>query len=160
LIKQLKNEIKELHKKEDENKRLLGQIEKERKELVEPYEQLKLEIHKYREDLLEQDKIIKEKTKIKQEIDREEQRYRDLEYQYEVKMQSYKYKEKERETLFDIFNNTVYAIQQREGLHNLILEKKINAVSEELEVKNLQLNEVLKAAHIDGRAIGAISKSI
>jgi hypothetical protein len=34
LIKQLKNEIKELHKKEDENKRLLGQIEKERKELV------------------------------------------------------------------------------------------------------------------------------
>jgi len=79
--------------------------------------------------LLEQDKIIKEKTKIKQEIDREEQRYRDLEYQYEVKMQSYKYKEKERETLFEIFNNTVYAIQQREGLHNLILEKKINAVS-------------------------------
>ena len=75
-------------------------------------------------------------------------------------MQSYKYKEKERETLFDIFNNTVYAIQQREGLHNLILEKKIHAVSEELEVKHLQLNEVLKAAHIDGRAIGAISKSI
>jgi hypothetical protein len=37
----------------------LGQIEKERKELVEPYEQLKLEIRKYREDLLEQDKIIK-----------------------------------------------------------------------------------------------------
>lgn len=33
-------------------------------------------------------------------------------------------------------------------------------MSEELEVKNLQLNEVLKAAHIDGRAIGAISKSI
>jgi hypothetical protein len=32
---------------------------------VEPYEQLKLEIKKYREDLLEQEKIIKEKTKIK-----------------------------------------------------------------------------------------------
>lgn len=70
LIKQLKNEIKELHKKEDENKRLLAQIEKERKELVEPYELLKLEIKKYREDLLEQEKIIKEKTKIKAEIDR------------------------------------------------------------------------------------------
>jgi hypothetical protein len=27
-------------------------------------------------------------------------------------------------------------------------------------VKNLQLNEVLKAAHIDGKAIGAITKSI
>lgn len=71
LIKQLKNEIKELHKKEDENKRLLAQIEKERRERVEPYEQLKLEIKKYREDLLEQEKIIKEKTKIKSEIDKE-----------------------------------------------------------------------------------------
>ena len=75
-------------------------------------------------------------------------------------MQSFKYKEKERERLFDIFNNAVYSIQQKEGLNNLILEKKISAVSEELEIKNLQLNEVLKAAHIDGRAIGAISRSI
>lgn len=75
-------------------------------------------------------------------------------------MQSYKYKEKERERLFEIFNNAVYSIQQKEGLNNLILEKKISAVSEELEIKNLQLNEVLKAAHIDGRAIGAISRSI
>jgi growth arrest-specific protein 8 len=75
-------------------------------------------------------------------------------------MQSFKYKEKERNKLYDIFNNAVYSIQQKEGLNNLILEKKIGAVSEELEVKNLQLNEVLKAAHIDGRAIGAITKSI
>ncbi len=83
-----------------------------------------------------------------------------MEYQYEVKMQSYKYKQIERDRLFEIFNNAVYSIHQREGLNNLILEKKISAVSEELEVKNLQLNEVLKAAHIDGKAIGAITKSI
>lgn len=75
-------------------------------------------------------------------------------------MQSFKYKEKERERLFEIFNNAVYSIHQKEGLNNLILEKKISAVSEELEVKNLQLHEVSKAAHIDGRVIGAISKSI
>lgn len=100
LIRQLKNEIKALHLKEDENKRLLAQIERERKELVEPYEQLKLEIKRYREDLLEQDKIIDEKKKIKGDIDKEESKFRDLEYQYEVKMQAYTYKEKERERLF------------------------------------------------------------
>lgn len=55
-----------------------------------------------------------------------------MEYQYEVKMQDYKYKEREREKLFEVFNNTVYSIQQREGLTNLILEKKITAVTEEL----------------------------
>ena len=83
-----------------------------------------------------------------------------MEYQFEVKMQSYNYKEKEREQLFEIFNNTVYAIQQREGLNNLILEKKISSVSEELEVKNLQLNEVLKASNVDARAAGVIARSI
>jgi hypothetical protein len=29
-----------------------------------------------------------------------------------------------------------------------------------LEIKNLQLNEVLKAAHVDGRALEVITKSI
>ena len=38
----------------------------------------------------------------------------------------------ERDRLFEIFNNTVYSIHQKEGLNNLILEKKISAVSEEL----------------------------
>lgn len=36
-------------------------------------------------------------------------------------MQSFKYKQTEREKLFEIFNNTVYSIQQKEGLQNLIL---------------------------------------
>ncbi len=140
MIKQLRNEISELHKKEDENKRLLNQIERERKSLIEPYKQLEQEIKKYQEDLKTQEKIIEEKKKIKAEIDREEAKLRDLEYQYEVKMQSYKYKQMERDRLFEIFNNAVYSIHQREGLNNLILEKKISAVSEELEIKNLQLN--------------------
>lgn len=69
---------------------------------------------------------------IKKKINSEEDKLRDLEYQYEVKMQSFKYKEKERDRLFDVFNNAVYSIQQKEGLNNLILEKKISAISEEL----------------------------
>lgn len=79
-----------------------------------------------------QEKIIKDKKVIKKKINSEEDKLRDLEYQYEVKMQSFKYKEKERDRLFDVFNNAVYSIQQKEGLNNLILEKKISAISEEL----------------------------
>lgn len=33
-------------------------------------------------------------------------------------------------------------------------------MSEELEVKNLQLNEVLKASNVDARAAGVIARSI
>jgi hypothetical protein len=69
---------------------------------------------------------------IKANIDREEAKLKDLEYQFEVKMQSFKYKSIEKDKLFEIYNNTVYSIHQKEGLNNLILEKKISAVSEEL----------------------------
>ena len=59
-----------------------------------------------------------------------------------------------------MFNNAVYAIHQKSGLNNLILEKKLTTINEDMEVKDLQLNEVLKAAHIDPRALGAIEQSI
>jgi hypothetical protein len=40
------------------------------------------------------------------------------------------------------------------------LEKKLSTINEDMEIKDLQLNEVLKAAHIDPRALGAIEQSI
>ena len=83
-----------MHKKEDEDKRLLNQIERERKELTEPYKQLEIDIKRFQEDIKKQDAIINEKKKIKADIDILEEKFRDLEYQYEVKMQSFKYKEK------------------------------------------------------------------
>jgi growth arrest-specific protein 8 len=82
LIKTLRNEITALHKKEDEDKRLLNQIERERKELTEPYKQLEIDIKRYQEDIKKQDAIINEKKKIKADIDILEEKFRDLEYQY------------------------------------------------------------------------------
>lgn len=71
LIKQLRNEISGLHKKEEENKRLLNQIERERKELMEPLKLLEVEIKKLQEDLRTQENIINDKDRIKANIDRE-----------------------------------------------------------------------------------------
>ena len=61
--------------------------------------------------------------------------------------------------MFNVFNNTVYSIHQKAGLNNLILEKKLNAVDEEIEIKDLQFGEILKSANIDPRALGAIANS-
>lgn len=53
----------------------------------------------------------------------------------------------------------MYSIHQKAGLNNLILEKKLNAVDEEIEIKDLQFVEILKSANIDPRALGAIANS-
>lgn len=160
LIKELKNKINEHQKKEDQDKKLLQQIEKENKELSEPLNQLEIEIKQLEEELKEQNKIIDQKEALKKTIDDSEQLFRKLEYEYEVKLQQFKYLERERNALYDKFNQTVYEIHQKTGLQNLIYEKKVNNIQEDLEVKDLELNQVLTAANIDPKALGTISQSI
>ena len=66
--------------------------------------------------------------------------YRKLEYEYEVKLQQFRYLEREKEILYSSFNQTVYEIHQKTGLENLILEKKVSNLKEDLEIKDLQLH--------------------
>jgi len=58
------------------------------------------------------------------------------------------------------FNNTVYEIHQKTGLDNLILEKKVGNLKEDLEIKDLQLHQMLQAANLDPRTMGSITQSI
>ena len=66
--------------------------------------------------------------------------YRKLEYEYEVKLQQFRYLEREKEILYSSFNQTVYEIHQKTGIENLILEKKVSNLKEDLEIKDLQLH--------------------
>lgn len=50
--------------------------------------------------------------------------------------------------------------QQRSGLYNLILEKKLETIKESIEQKDAQLNQVLNAANIDPRTLGVVVPSV
>jgi hypothetical protein len=77
-----------------------------------------------------------------------------LEYEYEVKLQHFKYLERDKEQLLERFNSAIYSIHQKTGLQNLILEKKNATIQDDLEIKDLQLNQVLQAANIDPKSLG------
>jgi growth arrest-specific protein 8 len=59
--------------------------------------------------------------------------YRENEWEYEVRLQQYNYLEKERQGVFDEFHRLVYEMHQKAGLRNLILEKKLETIQEELD---------------------------
>ena len=119
LIKQLKNEINEHQKKEDADRKLLQQIEREQKDLAEPLKQLIEEIKQLQKQLEEQKKIIEQKENLKKKIETCETRFRKLEYEYEVKLQHFLYMEREKNYLYEKFNNSVYQIHQKTGLQVL-----------------------------------------
>lgn len=116
LIKTLKNTINDLRRHEDQDKKLLQQIEKEYKNLSDPLKQLNEEIKMLNEMKIENANIVNQKKEIKKDIEIAEAFYRKLEYEFEVKFQQYQFLKKERDALFAKFNEAIYEIQQKVGL--------------------------------------------
>ncbi len=85
---------------------------------------------------------------------------KEIEWQYEVRLQQFQYLEKEKEELYQDFDRTVYELQQKTGLRNLILERKFETIQESAETKDAQINQLLAASKIDPKAFGIIQNTL
>jgi hypothetical protein len=87
----------------------------------------------------------------------------------------------ERDELYNKFESTIYDVQQKSGFKNLLLEKKLEALTEvrarrppperrerrcacapaqAMEKKEAQFNEVLAASNIDPTMLGNITRKL
>jgi len=57
--------------------------------------------------------------------------------------------EAERDQLYAKFEASIYSVQQKTGVRNLLLEKKLSALGGVLEHKEAQLAEVMAASNLD-----------
>lgn len=51
-------------------------------------------------------------------------------------------------------------MQQKSGFKNLLLEKKLDALTDTLEKKEAQLNEVLSASNLDPSALSVVTRKL
>ncbi|OON16403.1 hypothetical protein X801_07785 [Opisthorchis viverrini] len=68
--------------------------------------------------------------------------------------------EKERDELYERFVAAIQEVQQKTGLKNLLLEKRLQALTDVVEKKEVQLNEVLAASNLDPAAVTAVSHKL
>merc|ERR1712186_64461 len=66
----------------------------------------------------------------------------------------------EREDLYTKFQHAIYDVQQKSGLKNLLLERKIDAVEEALETSEAQVSELLASANVDQATSTGISQKL
>lgn len=129
LIKTLKNTINDLRRHEEQDKKLLQQIEKEFKNLNDPLRALNEQIKELKEMKVENENIVNQKAEIKKAIEAAEIFFRKLEYEYEVKFQQYQFLKKERDLLYGKFNDCIYEIHQKSGLkvryYSFILKRRL-----------------------------------
>merc|ERR1719152_1114104 len=83
-----------------------------------------------------------------------------MEFQHEVLQQQTQRVSKERDELYSKFQHAIYDVQQKSGLKNLILEKKIDAIEEALETTEAQVSELLTSANVDQATSAGISQKL
>eukprot|EP00798_Chlamydomonas_sp_ICE-L_P007219 gene7219-326_t len=141
LIKTLKEDVAEMKKREAQNEKLMYEIAQENKRLSEPLTKALKEVEVLRQQLgnYDKDKLSLAQTKN------------------EVLQQRFTKVAAERDELYAKFEASIYDVQQKTGLKGLLLERRLEAVAEQLEMKEAQLAEVLTAANLDPNTLKAIN---
>ena len=84
----------------------------------------------------------------------------DEEYKYEVTFQKVTYLDKEHSHYVDKYKNSLHKVEQESGLKNLILEKKLEILEDNLEIKEVQLKELIKRTLIDPSQINQLTSTL
>ncbi|KAF1331629.1 Growth arrest-specific protein 8, partial [Globisporangium splendens] len=124
LIKSLKEEVSEMKKEEAQDEKLMFEISQENKRMSEPLKRALQDAEKLRKNIkVYQEEHIELHTAKAQLLVLEEE-YATLSWD-------------------DQFQRSIYDVQQKTGLKNLLLEEEMDVMMMRLEQKDAELNEVL-----------------
>lgn len=80
-----------------------------------------------------------------------------LRFAAQVLQQRHAKVETERDQLYSKFEASIYSVQQKTGVRNLLLEKKLSALGGVLEHKEAQLAEVMAASNLDPASLAQLN---
>ena len=115
--------------------------------------QLQKDLHQYRAD----QSLL---AAIQSEISRLEDRMRNTSWDHEVTAQKLINLQEEKQAIEDKLGRTIYEVQQKNGFKNLLLEKKLTAMSQDLEKTESALAEVLASTNLHPEIIGDIQHNL
>lgn len=142
-IKDLKAEIQVAQMADEKDRKLLLKAEETFKRLSEPLKMFTDEINRLKEDRQKWKAVKEEKKKRRDMIAELERTFRDLEYEYEIKLQQMAFLEDEHRRITSHMDDKVEEIYQKSGLKNLVLESQLKMMKEAIEVRDLEVKNVL-----------------
>jgi len=128
LIKRLKEEHAEIKKRETSDAKEMFDLQQKNKQLSEPLRKAHADVDRLQEELRLYQIDKKKLHDVKEKIREHESILQRLEFQQEVLVQQCEVVQKERDDFFKKFQSAIYEVQQKSGLKNLLLEKKLDTV--------------------------------
>ncbi|KYO22223.1 growth arrest-specific protein 8 [Alligator mississippiensis] len=160
LINTLKEQMEEMKKKEDHLEKEMAEVLLQNRRLTEPLQRAREEVAELQKKLVhyEKDKEVLASTKARLKVTQKE--LKDLQWEHEVVEQRFSKVQAERDELYRKFTQAIGEVQQKTGFKNLLLERKLQALTGLVEKKEVQLNEVLSAANLDPSALSLVTRKL
>eukprot|EP00047_Mylnosiga_fluctuans_P004033 m.232367 g.232367 ORF g.232367 m.232367 type:complete len:482 (-) comp12345_c0_seq1:107-1552(-) len=160
LINSLKEQVEDMKKREERTDKQMAEIVAENKRLAEPLARARLELDDCKKQMANHEKDKTSLATAKSRLKAQDEALTQLRWEHEVLVQRFAQVEKERDDLYDQFSASIQEVQQKTGLRNLLLEKKLAALLDQLEKKEAQLNEVLAASNLDPTALAVVTRKL
>ncbi|KDR18764.1 growth arrest-specific protein 8 [Zootermopsis nevadensis] len=160
LINSLKEQMEGIKKREERMEKQLRDVTVENHKLVEPLQQAQAEVNELSRQMknYEKDKISLANTKTRLGLCQKD--FEELKWENEVLELRFEKLQQERDDLHNRFVTAILELQQKTGLKNVLLEKKLAALNDLLLQKQGQINEVLAAANLDPTAMATVNKKL
>lgn len=160
LINTLKEQVEEMKKKEDRMEKHVTEIYAENKKLHEPLRQAHSEVEELKRQLAtyKQDKLNLASAQARLKVLKEQ--HKSVIWEKDIIEQRFEKVQTQRDEIYEKFIKAIHEVQQKSNLKNLLLEKKLTALTETLEKKQVQLNEVLSASNLDPTALASITRKL
>ncbi|BFF92815.1 dynein regulatory complex subunit 4 [Drosophila madeirensis] len=143
LIGSMKEQLEQLRKQTERSDRIAADTALENKRLREPLEQANIQLNEYRRKLEFYDRDKQQLSRLKSRNTKLEKKVKGLTWEAETLILRNDSLVAERETLKERFNDVIVELQQKTGLKNVLLERKIAALLREDEKRSIILHETI-----------------
>lgn len=145
LISSLKEQIEALRKQCERSDRVAAEMSAENRKLNEPLEQARKELVTLKRKLEFNERDKAQLSRLKHRNNYVEKQLKDLTWETEVLLLRNNTLVKQREELKEKFEEAVIELQQKTGLKNVLLERKIEIMEKESEKREIMLQETVNA---------------
>jgi hypothetical protein len=160
LIKNLKDNVSTMKRNEAYNEKLMFEIAQENKRLTEPLTKALKEVNLLRHDLANYEKDKQLLKSAKQRLEQLEEQVKTLAWEHEVLSQRYDAVDGEVKKLYGRYHGTVHDLQQKAVFKHMLLNKKVEVLSTQLEKKDAQLGEVIKASNLEPGTAATVERQL
>lgn len=153
VIKGLKEDVQELTQKAAKDQKKYDKIKRQNTRMIQPLKKALADVEYLRKQVKEYKKDKSVLDTYKGRLLANEGKMNKLKWKTEVLEQRFVGVKVERDQLDEQFQKAIHSVKQKSSFKNLLIEKKLSAMNEQLEKAEAEMGEILSHANLDKAAM-------